>query len=123
MCACVRITDRPPSLILRPEVDFLSRLRPELIKVLSSSMGLVRGLPLAGLNSSGEEEQEWALRGSGRDVLAGEYGGGFPRGSPAARCKAEEEGFGESDPPVTEATRVRARKLGSGGKGKWEGGR
>lgn len=49
-------TDRPPSLILRP--DFLSRLRPELNRVLSSSRGLVRGLPLAGLNSSGDEEHE-----------------------------------------------------------------
>lgn len=62
----------PPSLILRPEVGFLSRLRPELNRVLSSSRGLVRGLPLAGLNSKGEEEQECALRGSGRVTLAGE---------------------------------------------------
>ncbi len=69
---CVSITDRPPSLILRPDVDFLSRLRPELNRVLSSSRGLVRGLPLAGLNSRGEEEHECALRGSGRDIFTGE---------------------------------------------------
>ncbi|KAF3843139.1 hypothetical protein F7725_001988 [Dissostichus mawsoni] len=61
---CVR--NRPPSLVFRPELGFLSRLRPELNRVLSSSRGLVRGLPLAGLNSRGEEEHECALRGSGR---------------------------------------------------------
>ena len=79
---CVSNTDRPPSLILRPEVDFLSRLRPELNRVLSSSRGLVRGLPLAGLKSRGDEEHECARRGSGRDIFTGELGGGFPSGSP-----------------------------------------
>ncbi len=65
----------PLSRIFLPVVDLRSRLRPELKIVLSSSRGLVRGLPLAGLKSKGEEEQEWALRGSGLEVFTGEKGG------------------------------------------------
>lgn len=65
-------TDLPVSLILRPVVDFRSRLRPELKSVFSSSRGLVRPLALAGLNSNGEDEQECARRGSGRDDFPGE---------------------------------------------------
>lgn len=62
----------PPSLSFRTGADFFSRLRPELNRVLSSSSGLVRGRPLAGLKRRGEEEQECALLGSGRDALTGE---------------------------------------------------
>lgn len=104
----------PPSLILRPAEDFFSRLRPELNKVLSSSNGLVRGLPLAGLKRRGEEEQECALLGSGRVALTGEYGGGFPWGSTHVLCDTTV--FGESE--LRDEARVKDRKLASGGKGK-----
>lgn len=63
------------SLIFLPVVDFRSRLRPELKSVFSSSRGLVRALPFAGLNSSGEDEHECARRGSGREDFIGEKGG------------------------------------------------
>lgn len=48
----------PLSLIFLPVVDLRSKLRPVLKRVLSSSRGLVRGRPLAGLKSKGEEEHE-----------------------------------------------------------------
>ncbi|TNN63615.1 hypothetical protein EYF80_026151 [Liparis tanakae] len=53
-------------------LDLRRRLRPELNSVLSSSRGLVRDRPLAGLNSRGEEQHECALRGSGRVIFTGE---------------------------------------------------
>ena len=104
--------------------DLRSRWRPELNSVLSSSSGLVSGRPLAGLKSSGDDEQEWALRGSGRadgPPFTGEYGG-FP---PPPRPTPADMGGGVVLQEVSTEPlwpRVMDMKHGSGGNGKWDGG-